>query len=144
VSTINHAKFGATLVLSLTRQSGGSLFGFRVEPAERMATLEKEVSALREAAFTAPDFGVVFAQEAAEDEGGGGGGARPALAAGSEDVEVVGALAAAGGGGGDAYAAYLAEGNKAGDRAVVFSHELGLAVEAPPAGMSIGELWATL
>jgi Bardet-Biedl syndrome 5 protein len=150
VSIVNHAKFGPTLVMALTERSGGSLFGFRVEPAERMAVLEKEVVALREACFTAPDFGVTFTlEDEGGGEGGGGGGAGSGsapLAAGSEDVEIVSAMRVGreAGGGRDAYAAYLAEGSRAGDRAVVFSHELGLAVEAPPAGMSVSELWLTL
>ncbi len=153
VSTVNHGKFGPTLVMALTERSGGSLFGFRVEPPERMATLEKEVVALREAFFTAPDFGVSFTVE--EEEGGSGGSGsgsggsagRPVLAAGSEDVEIISAMRVGregSEGSRDAYAAYLAEGGKAGDRAVVFSHELGLAVEAPPAGMAVSELWQSL
>ena len=148
MSTVNHAKFGPTLVMALTERSGGSLFGFRVEPPERMALLEKEVCALREAFFAAPDFGVQFTEEDAEEGGeGGGSGARASLAAGSEDVEIVSSLRVGREGEGegrDAYAAYLAEGSKAGDRAVVFSSELGLAVEAPPAGMTVSELWHSL
>ena len=146
MSTVNHGKFGPTLVMALTQRSGGSLFGFRVEPQERMAQLEKEVQALREACFTAPDFGVAFS---VEEEGGGEEGAAAAAAsqqrapaAGSEDVEII--SSSAGGGGGDAYATYLAEGSKAGDRAVVYSAELGLAVEAPPPGMTVSELWSSI
>jgi Bardet-Biedl syndrome 5 protein len=149
VSTVNHGKFGPTLVMALTQRSGGSLFGFRVEPQERMAQLEKEVQALREACFTAPDFGVAFS---VEEEGGEEGAAAAAAAAaaaqqrapaaGSEDVEII--SSSAGGGGGDAYATYLAEGSKAGDRAVVYSAELGLAVEAPPPGMTVSELWSSI
>jgi len=61
----------------------------------------------------------------------------------TEDVEVTEA-AGAHGAGGDAYAAYLAEGPKEGDRPVVFSAELGLAVESPPPGMSLAQLWTSL
>ncbi len=122
-----------------------------------MATLEKEVCALRDAFFTAPDFGIAYTHEEADKEGagleggGGRGGGTSSLAAGSEDVEIVtplrvdpGGKEAEWGSGGDAYAAYLAEGNKTGDRQVVYSAEIGLAVEAPPAGMSLKELWETL
>lgn len=44
----------------------------------------------------------------------------------------------------DAFAAYFADSNKEADRPVVFSAELGLAVEAPPEGLTIDRLWAVL
>jgi Bardet-Biedl syndrome 5 protein len=137
-------KFGDALVIATAQRDGGCLFGFRVEPPERMAQLEKEVKALREVAFANPDFGVtVVVEEGGGEEGGAGGGSKGALAAGGEDVEIV-EPAGREGAASDAFAAYLAEGHKEGDRAVVFSGELGLAVEAPPAGLTVGQLWATL
>jgi len=138
VGVVAMPKFGPTLVLAVAERHGGARFGFRVDPPERLATLEKEVRALREAAFFAPDFGVVH--EVEEAAGGGAGGAPAAPAAGSEDVAVAAELGAEG----DAYAPYFAEGGKEGERAVIFSEELGLAVETPPAGLSISTLWATL
>jgi len=135
-----NGRFGPTLVVETCERAGGLLFGFRVDPPERLAALEKELCALRDAAAAAPDFGVAVEVEAA-DEAGAGARAPPPP---TEDAD---ALADAHGGdasGGDAYAAYLAEGPKEGDRPVVFSQELGLAVEAPPPGMSLAQLWVAL
>jgi Bardet-Biedl syndrome 5 protein len=141
VGVSSQGKFGDTLVVATAARDGGCLFGFRVEPPERLAQLEKEVKALREVAFASPDFGVAVVVE--EGSGEEGAGAGKALAAGGEDVEVVEPAGGAGAAS-DAFAAYLAEGHKEGDRAVVFSPELGLAVEAPPAGLTVSQLWATL
>ena len=141
VGVSSQGKFGDTLVIATAARDGGCLFGFRVEPVERLAQLEKELKALREVAFASPDFGVAVVVE--EGSGEEGAAAGKALAAGGEDVEVVEPAGGAGAAS-DAFAAYLAEGHKEGDRAVVFSPELGLAVEAPPAGLSISQLWATL
>lgn len=140
VSVSVQGKFGDTLVIATAARDGGCLFGFRVEPAERLTQLEKEIKALREVAFASPDFGVAVV---VEEGGGGEGSGGKALAAGGEDVEVV-EPAGSEGAASDAFAAYLAEGHKEGDRAVVYSGELGLAVEAPPAGLTISQLWATL
>jgi Bardet-Biedl syndrome 5 protein len=133
-----HGRFGATLVMRVSDRGGGHLFGFRVDPPERLAALEKEVTALRDAAAMAPDFGVNVAVEGDVDPGVGS-----ALSGVTEDVEVTDASDTHGAGG-DAYAAYLAEGTKEGDRPVVFSAELGLAIESPPTGLSISQLWTSL
>ena len=142
VGVSQQGKFGLTLVIGTAARDGGCLFGFRVEPPEKLTQLEKEVRALREVAFSAPDFGVAVVMEGDAPGGSGGGGGGP-LAAGGEDVEIVEPQGREGAAS-DAFAAYLAEGNKEGDREVVFSGELGLAVEAPPAGLSVAQLWATL
>ena len=44
---VDHSKFGPTLVISTHPRGGAHLFGFRVEPAERMEKLQKEVTMLR-------------------------------------------------------------------------------------------------
>ena len=41
----------------------------------------------------------------------------------------------------DAFAAYYADDSRQADREVVFNAELGLAMEALPAGMTVQELW---
>ena len=61
-----------------------------------------------------------------------------------EDSSIVNDMSGEHGSGGDAYAAYLAEGPKEGDRNVIFSTELGLAVESPPPGMTLAQLWVAL
>lgn len=147
--SVRESKFGRTLVLAISERAGGYLFGFRVDPPEKLDTLAKELQALRTVAYTSPDFGVVHSVEG-EAAGGeaAGAGAKSGASVVSEDVEVVGEGKEGEGDGvgaaGDAYAAYLAEGPKEGDRPVVFSPELGLAIEAPPPGLTVAQLWAAL
>lgn len=144
VNVRNNPKFGATLVIATTRRAGDLLFGFRVDPPEKLAALEKELLALREAAAAAPDFGVVVVVDDNTDEDTqGAGGASHRSSAPTEDVEVHDDSGEHGSGG-DAYAAYLAEGPKEGDRPVIFSSELGLAIESPPPGMTLAQLWVAL
>ncbi len=143
VGVRENGRFGRTLVVQTCERGGAHLFGFRVDPPERLLALEKELLALREAAARAPDFGVAVVADEAADAGGAPPppGAPPPRA--DDDVEVDDDTHAAGAGA-DAYAAYLAEGPKEGDRPVVFAAELGLAVEAPPPGVSLAQLWAAL
>ena len=58
----------------------------------------------------------------------------------SDDVEIMGSSEATA----DAFAAYFADSNKEADRPVVFSSDLGLAIEAPPEGITLDKLWAAL
>ena len=143
--SVRESKFGNTLVIAL-QGPNGLLFGFRVDPLTRLQELAKELRALREVAFTAPDFGVVHEHE--EEEGGnvGATGAASTGGAASAVEEAEGAEGADEevGGGGDAFAAYLAEGAKEGDRPVTFSHDLGLAIEQLPPGIALQQLWAAL
>lgn len=55
-----------------------------------------------------------------------------------DDVEIVDADTS------DAFAAYYAEDNKQADREVIFNSELGLAMEALPAGLTLQELWSVV
>jgi Bardet-Biedl syndrome 5 protein len=142
-------KFGSTLVVTTSEKSGGLLFGFRVDPPERLITLEKELIALREAALAAPEFGVSVIIEVTDESGGGGGVSNTTTSAvipTHDNIEdsIVNDMSGDHGSGGDAYAAYLAEGPKEGDRTVIFSTELGLAVESPPPGMTLAQLWVAL
>jgi len=44
----------------------------------------------------------------------------------------------------DAFAAYYTEDSKQADREVIFNPELGLAMEALPAGLTLQELWSVV
>ena len=44
----------------------------------------------------------------------------------------------------DAFAAYYAEDSKQADREVIFNPELGMAMEALPAGLTLQELWSVV
>lgn len=137
------------------------MLGFRIDSAELLDKLLKEVVSLQRTALKAPSYGVVCHVETGEEEGGLGlgegvdgssaasaaaaGGKKAALSAAEED----GVAAAAGGAGradasADALAAYYADSNKSFDRPVLFSRELGLAVETPPEGLTLAQLWSAL
>ncbi len=139
------SKFGRVLVLETSERSGGGfILGFRVDPPDAMENLLKEMAALIAAALASPNFGVAVAT--AEDErraaGGSAASASAATIRASDDVEIVDD--GSGGGGGDAFAAYFADGSKESDRDVIFSDELGLAIERPPEGLTLARLWAPL
>lgn len=55
-----------------------------------------------------------------------------------DDVQIVDADTS------DAFAAYYAEDSKQADREVIFNPELGLAMEALPAGLTLQELWSVV
>ena len=57
-----------------------------------------------------------------------------------DDIEITGDEEETGNGG-DTLAAYYAENKKDKDNEAVFNHELGLAVEKLPDGLSIEKLW---
>lgn len=143
IETVEEAdsKFGRVLVVEVVQSAGGFLLGFRVDPAEKLAAVLKEITALRAAAMASPDFGITVegveaAEKAAADAAGGAGGKSAAKI--TEDVTIDASESAAN----DAFAAYFADSNKEADRPVVFSPELGLAVESPPEGLTMERLWS--
>ena len=138
------------LVVEVSPRAGGLLLGFKIDPPEALMRALTELVALREAAIARPDFGVHIETDGdASDADASAVPVRSAAAAAvTEDAEIIEDSKADGGGRGrgDAFASYFADGGAAsgadGTRHVVFSAQLGLAIEQPPAGLSIEQLWS--
>mmetsp|Transcript_19154 Transcript_19154/g.49072 ORF Transcript_19154/g.49072 Transcript_19154/m.49072 type:complete len:342 (-) Transcript_19154:1644-2669(-) len=60
---IRESKFGAALVLETTPRCGGYILGFRLDPAERMQEVFKEISSLHQVYSMNPMFGIDFSVE---------------------------------------------------------------------------------
>ena len=135
VVRIRDSKFGPALVVETSQRCGGYILGFRVDPAEQLQAVFQEVSSLHTVFAQTPVFGVDYAAEE-----------KPAplsevkVSCAQDDVEIVDAEGVDPGG-----SAYFADDAKAsGGRDVVYSEELGLAIEALPEGCTISALWRTV
>ncbi|CAI8013132.1 Bardet-Biedl syndrome 5 protein homolog [Geodia barretti] len=139
VVKVRDTKFGVAMVL----EAGNLVLGFKVDPYETLKKIVKEIQSLHQVYSSSPIFGVEYST-ADEWEGP----TPPTTDTIQEDVELVGTKE-------DIsscesifsnifvlfIAAYLADPHKRKDREPVYSHELGLAIEALPDGYSISDLW---
>ena len=135
VVRVRESKFGLALVVETSQRCGGYILGFRVDPAEMLQKVFQEVQSLHQIFSATPVFGVDFSTEekAAPLEA-------LTVAREQDDVEITDAEVPTH----DAAAAYYAEGGKAKDREIVFSTELGLAIEKLPEGYSVKSLWSVI
>jgi hypothetical protein len=60
---VRDSKFGPALVLETTKDSGGYVLGFRIDPAEKLADIQKELLSLHKIYSVTPVFGVDFVHE---------------------------------------------------------------------------------
>mmetsp|Transcript_56120 Transcript_56120/g.135528 ORF Transcript_56120/g.135528 Transcript_56120/m.135528 type:complete len:344 (-) Transcript_56120:133-1164(-) len=131
---IRDSKFGPALVIETTPRSGGYILGFRVDPADRLQEIFKEIQSLHQVFSRNPIFGIEYTLEE-----------KPLpteavkVARATDDVEIVGEDDA-----GDVFAAYYADAAKDADREPVFSPELGLAIESLREGVTVEKLWAVV
>lgn len=130
---VRDSKFGKALVIETAERAGSYMLGFRVDPLSALEGCHKEVTALLAAALEAPIYGIDFTIEEKPEGLDALTVARPA-----DDVEVVSSDESSS----DAFAAYFADSSKESDRPIIFSSDLGLAIETPPEGLSIEKLWA--
>ena len=133
---LRDSKFGPALVVECMQRCGGYILGFRVDPAEQLAAVFQEIQSLHRVFATTPIFGVEHGTEekAAPLE-------QLTVARAQDDVEIVDTDDTSG----DSYTTYLAEGAKReGDREVVMSNELGLAIEKLPEGFTAKSLWSVV
>ena len=142
---VRESKFGPALVLSSSQSSGGFVFGFRVHPPPRLTHVHRTLLHLYNVFAAEPVLGVqaVLATMSDEDP------LPPASAAG---LDALGGewdtRAASEGNRSDAVAAYVALDSDAGGSSgggeadIVFSPELGLAIERLRPGFTIHDLWA--
>lgn len=129
---VRDSKFGPALVVHTTQRSGGYILGFRVDPADKLKEIFQEIDSLFQVFSVNPIFGVEFSvEERAQSL------SSVTVARQSDDVEIVRNE----GDNVDTFAAYYADGVKARDKEPAFNHDLGLAVEGLPEGMSLSQLW---
>jgi len=129
---VRDSKFGRALVVETSPKSGGYVLGFRLDPADKLEEIYKEITSLYQVYSVNPIFGVDYTEE---DK-------TPSL----EDVRITRVeddndIITNDSEESDAFAAYFADANKASDREVVFDLDLGLAIESLPAGSSVETLW---
>jgi len=133
---IRESKFGQALVISTTARSGAYVLGFRVDPAEKLNLVLKEVQSLHQTYSQDPIFGVEFTIE----------NQAPNIrdlkvARKMDDVDIVDTDEA----NHDALAAYYADGaNKDHDKPPVLNPFLGLAVEQLNGDVTLEQLWSVL
>jgi len=134
---LRDSKFGLALVIETSTQSGAYVLGFRIDPNERLKEVVKEIQSLHKVYSNYPIFGVEFQSEATGDAADDLGVDPADYEDGIiDDSETVGKS--------DAFAAYFADGLHQTDRRVVFSEELGLAVEELKEGFTLKKLWQVL
>ncbi|XP_060085835.1 Bardet-Biedl syndrome 5 protein homolog [Ylistrum balloti] len=130
---IRDSKFGLALVVESSQQSGGFVLGFRIDPAEKLQQVVKEIQSLHRVYSACPLFGVEFeTEERIEDS------QDLTVERVQDDVEIENE------GTSDAFAAYFADGSKDKDRDPVYSEELGLAIEKLREGFTLHGLWDVL
>lgn len=134
---IRDSKFGPALVVDTTARSGGYVLGFRLDPKEALDTVFKEVKSLHEIFGRKPIFGVQYSVEE-----------QPASMESlttkreTDDVEIIGGGAEDGTA--TTMAAYYADDGHSSERDIVLSDELGIAIEAPPEGLTLKSLWGVV
>eukprot|EP00793_Prasinoderma_coloniale_P001062 PRCOL_00006053-RA len=140
MSFVRHqeSKFGMAIVVKTTKRSGSYTLGFSVTPAERLSSVFKEIEMLHATYSQDPIFGVDFEVEDSQQSLAAVTVPRQEDDVVIEDEEVS-----------DALAAYYADGDGgAGDGAEqpapVVHPVLGLAVEPPPQGVTIEQLWSAV
>lgn len=130
---IRDSKFGLALVVESSQQSGGFVLGFRIDPAEKLQQVVKEIQSLHRVYSSCPLFGVEFETEEKLDDS-----QHLSVERVQDDVEIENE------GSSDAFAAYFADGSKDKDRDPVYSEELGLAIEKLRDGFTLHGLWDVL
>ncbi|XP_050419171.1 Bardet-Biedl syndrome 5 protein homolog isoform X1 [Patella vulgata] len=130
---IRDSKFGLALVVETSTSSGGYVLGFRIDPAEKLQSVAKQIQNLHKVYSHCPIFGVEYDTEdrtpVAED--------LPVEPI-QDDVDIEHDDQT------DAFAAYFADGDKERDREPVYSEELGLAIEKLKDGFTLSGLWEVL
>nr|CAD7427699.1 unnamed protein product [Timema monikensis] len=131
---IRESKFGTALVVESAEVSGGYVLGFRIDPAEKLHMVYKELSSLHKVYSLNPVFGVQFTvtdQVKTPDE-------LPPLEDDIEEVDETGDEMS------NAFVAYFADGGHERDREPVYSPELGLAIEKLKEGFTLKSLWEVI
>lgn len=131
----NHPKFGLALVVESTKQSGGYILGFRIDPKEKLQETMKQIQNLMKVFSTWPIFGVEFKEniqiDAPEDD--------HMLMNVDEDIEIVESDGAS-----NAVTAYFVNSQKEANREPLYNPSLGLAMEKFMDGVTMKDLWEVI
>jgi len=131
---VRNSRFGPALVIESSRNSGGYVLGFKIDPEDRLGEVLKELLAYYETYYKKPQLGIEYVLEST---GAASGEETKALENLVDDVEIET-------GNQDTLAAYYSAGmGSEGDakREVIYSESLGLAIEKPKEGFTIESLW---
>lgn len=142
---LKDSKFGTALVIESSEVSGGYILGFRIDPADRLESVFKEISSLFKTYSESPIFGVEYSRSSrgATDPDPG---LDPAMDNPIAMMDTVDEIDENAPDSTDAFTAYLAEGSGSQDhnRPLVFSPELGLCIEKLRDGFTLESLWQVL
>ncbi|KRX13314.1 Bardet-Biedl syndrome 5 protein [Trichinella nelsoni] len=127
---IKNSKFGLALVIETSVQSGSNIFGFRIDPQDRLEEVCRQIISLHSMFQVNPVFGVEVVRSQDDNE---------TIAIGlctEDDIEIDSTGRA------DSLTAYFACGDphrKSGEP--VYNEELGVAIEALKEGFTLNDLW---
>ena len=136
VLSLRNSKFGKSLVVATSEQSGGYILGFRIDPLEKLQDIHKELNSLFKTYSNCPIFGVEYVTKEATDKEKEAVPVKDIM----DDINEIDDSHE----NTDAFAAYLADGGSHQDREVVFCRELGVAIEKIREGFTLESLWSIL
>ena len=134
--SLRNSKFGKSLVVATSEQSGGYILGFRIDPLEKLQDIHKELNSLFKTYSNCPIFGVEYVTKEATDKEKEAVPVKDIM----DDINEIDDSHE----NTDAFAAYLADGGSHQDREVVFCRELGVAIEKIKEGFTLESLWSIL
>lgn len=133
---VRDSRFGYALVIETSVQSGEYILGFRVDPEERLENVCKTIQALHAAYLASPIFGVLFKKEYVKPPQEPILQVEEATGNGEETEEVTQPTRI------DAFAAYFSDGAEGSEhRPIIYSEDLGVAIEQLKPGFTIQDLW---
>ncbi|ODM94049.1 Bardet-Biedl syndrome 5 protein [Orchesella cincta] len=143
--SLRDSKFGKALVIETTEFGGNYILGFRIDPKEKLQSVYKSLLSIHDTYMAYPEFGVEFNPDSidAEIEQERKDRLHRAITEEVEEIDENPELAS------DAFAAYFADGytgesQNAHRRQIVYSEELGLAIEKPKDGFTLQQLWEVI
>ncbi|ODM88251.1 Bardet-Biedl syndrome 5 protein, partial [Orchesella cincta] len=133
---VRDSKFGKALVIETTEFGGNYILGFRIDPKEKLQSVYKSLLSIHDTYMAYPEFGVEFNPDRKDR-------LHRAITEEVEEIDENPELAS------DAFAAYFADGytgesQNAHRRQIVYSEELGLAIEKPKDGFTLQQLWEVI
>ncbi|KAI1721256.1 bardet-Biedl syndrome 5 protein [Ditylenchus destructor] len=132
---VRDSRFGHALVIETSLQSGEYILGFRIDPEERLETVCRAIQALHSAFQKSPTFGVQFTRDHVDLSNEIYAPTSSDVHDQEEEIEEKPLRI-------DAFAAYFSDGmNGDEQRAIVYSEELGVAIEQLKPGFTIADLW---
>ena len=137
---LKDSKFGTALVIETSELSGGYVLGFRIDPADKLESIYKEINSLHKTYSESPIFGVEYSRSTSNKSQDEQRPMNPIIVMDSFDE-----IDDSAPDGNDAFTAYLADGMQNDElRPIVFSPELGLCIEQVKDGFSLESLWQVL